>query len=208
LTSCTIALNEAGAGGNGGNGFYGVDAVPGATGGAGGSGGGVLSVTNSGISLRNTLVALNSPGTGGLAGTNAGENLYGQPAGSPIIGAPGAEGSGPDLAGGFVSQGYNLIGMGDGCAGVTNRVDADQVGSSESPINPLIGPLEMNGGFTPTHALLWGSPAMDQGKCFGIHEDQRGERRPYDYASIPNAPGGDGSDIGAFELHPTATHER
>jgi hypothetical protein len=101
-----------------------------------------------------------------------------------------------------------LIGMGEGSTGFTNRRKADQIGSVMSPIDPLLGPLEMNGGFTPTHALLWGSPAIDQGKCFGIHEDQRGERRPYDYPSILNAPGGDGSDIGALELHPTATHER
>jgi hypothetical protein len=217
LTSCTIAFNEAGTGGNGGNGNYGYqvdgnggitfDVVPGANGGAGGSGGGVLSVTNSGISLRNTLVALNSTGTGGLGGTNVSDPWL-DSAGPPAIGALGSDGSSPDLAGAFASQGYNLIGMGDGCTGLTNRREADQVGSVASPIDPLLGPLAMNGGLTPTHALLWGSPAIDQGKCFGIHEDQRGQYRPFVYPSIPKPPGGDGSDIGAFELHPAATHER
>jgi hypothetical protein len=60
--------------------------------------------------------------------------------------------------------------------------------------------IEGNGGFTPTHALFWGSPAIDQGKCFGVHRDQRGRFRPYIYSSISKPPGGDGSDIGAFEL--------
>jgi hypothetical protein len=35
--------------------------------------------------------------------------------------------------------------------------------------------------------------------------DQRGMPRPIDHGSVPNAPGGDGSDIGAFEMQvPTA----
>ena len=34
----------------------------------------------------------------------------------------------------------------------------------------------------------------------GLIFDQRGAPRPFDFASIPNAAGGDGSDIGAFEL--------
>ena len=51
-------------------------------------------------------------------------------------------------------------------------------------------------------ALLPGSPAIDQGKSFGITTDQRGRARPYDFPAIPNAGGGDGSDIGAFEAYP------
>ena len=46
-----------------------------------------------------------------------------------------------------------------------------------------------------------GSPAIDQGKSFGRSADQRGRHRPHDFTSIPNAPGGNGSDIGAFELN-------
>ncbi|HEV2727968.1 MAG TPA: hypothetical protein VGV34_06715, partial [Solirubrobacterales bacterium] len=36
----------------------------------------------------------------------------------------------------------------------------------------------------------------------GLQVDQRGLTRPYDFASIPNAPGGDGTDVGAFEVQP------
>ena len=44
------------------------------------------------------------------------------------------------------------------------------------------------------------SPAIDNGKSFGLTTDQRGAPRPFDFASPANASGGDGSDIGAFEL--------
>jgi hypothetical protein len=88
----------------------------------------------------------------------------------------------------------------DGGIGFINGVHADQVGRVLSPIDPLIGPLQMNGGPTPTHALMPGSPAIDQGNSFGIHVDQRGYHRPYNFLPILNARGGNGSDIGAFEL--------
>jgi hypothetical protein len=60
----------------------------------------------------------------------------------------------------------------------------------------------MNGGFTPTQALLPGSPALDKGNNFGIHSDQRGQPRPKNNPLVSNAPGGNGSDIGAFESKP------
>ena len=66
--------------------------------------------------------------------------------------------------------------------------------------DPLLGPLEDNGGPTETHALLLGSPAIDQGNSGGVYIDQRRFHRPFDVPGIPNAVGGDGSDIGAFEF--------
>ncbi|HEX8638225.1 MAG TPA: carboxypeptidase-like regulatory domain-containing protein [Pyrinomonadaceae bacterium] len=69
----------------------------------------------------------------------------------------------------------------------------------------LLGPLANNGGATQTHALLAGSLAIDQGNATGT--DQRGLTRQSDNPSIPNAAGGNGADIGAFEvqfLAPTA----
>ena len=44
------------------------------------------------------------------------------------------------------------------------------------------------------------SPVTDAGYSRGFTTDERGAPRPYDFTSIPNAAGGDGSDIGAFEL--------
>jgi hypothetical protein len=108
----------------------------------------------------------------------------------------------PDVSGSFGTSGYNLIGIQDGSSGFANGVSQDRVGTQASPIDPLLGPLTDNGGLTPTMALLAGSPAIDKGKSFGLGTDQRGRLRPYDFAGIANASGGDGSDIGAFELNP------
>ncbi len=61
---------------------------------------------------------------------------------------------------------------------------------------PLLGPLEDNGGFTLTHALLEGSPAIDAGNlsvCPLI--DQRSFFRPVD----GNGDGIEGCDMGAYE---------
>ncbi|HKI69986.1 MAG TPA: choice-of-anchor Q domain-containing protein, partial [Verrucomicrobiae bacterium] len=89
-----------------------------------------------------------------------------------------------------------------GSVGLLDGAKSDQVGSEVSPIDPLIGPLRINGGTMPTHALLPGSPAIDQGNSFGVETDERGDSRPYDFNFVPDAPGADGSDIGAFELDP------
>ena len=65
----------------------------------------------------------------------------------------------------------------------------------------MLGPLQDNGGPTFTLALLPGSPAIDKGKNFnGSATDQRGLPRTMDSPCIANASGGDGTDIGAFEV--------
>ena len=88
---------------------------------------------------------------------------------------------------------YNLIGPG-ATFGMVDGVAGNQVGVT----NPLLGPLANNGGPTPTHALLPGSPALDAGDT-PLIDDQRDLTRPVDLASIANAAGGDSSDIGAYE---------
>ncbi len=70
---------------------------------------------------------------------------------------------------------------------------------------PMLGPLQDNGGPTETMALLPGSPAIDAGDSFGLSTDQRGEPRPVDFPGIANTAGGDGADIGAFEVQPACT---
>jgi len=66
---------------------------------------------------------------------------------------------------------------------------------------PILGPLQNNGGPTLTHSPLPGSPAIDQGfNLSGAATDQRGGARTADYSGIPNASGGDGTDIGAVEV--------
>jgi hypothetical protein len=101
----------------------------------------------------------------------------------------------PDFSGALTSHGYNLIGNTEGTT-ITGTTTGNQLN-----VNPLLGPLQDNGGPTQTCALLTGSPAIDQGQPYGITlADQRGAYRPYDFPNIPNAAGGNGSDIGAFEV--------
>lgn len=66
--------------------------------------------------------------------------------------------------------------------------------------DPLLGPLQNNGGPTMTRKPGPGSPVIDKGNAFGLTTDQRsaGFARTFDVGSVPNS--GDGTDIGAFEL--------
>ena len=52
--------------------------------------------------------------------------------------------------------------------------------------DPLLGPLQPNGGPTPTMAPAPDGPAIDQGAGSGLAADQRGAIRPLDFPSIPN----------------------
>ena len=99
-----------------------------------------------------------------------------------------------DIVGPIASAHHNLIGDAAWSGGITNGVNGNIVG-----VAPMLGPLADNGGPTQTHALLPNSPAIDKGKAFGLLTDQRGFARPFNNPQVPNSPGGDGSDIGAFE---------
>jgi hypothetical protein len=97
---------------------------------------------------------------------------------------------GPDVNGVVGSLGYNLIGEGDGSGGWAST---DHVGDSSAPLDPLLGPLQDNGGPTPTHALLAGSPAINRGdpRLLGS-VDQRGTERFHAGINPP-------VDVGAFD---------
>jgi len=103
----------------------------------------------------------------------------------------------PDIAGSVNSEGYNLIQSTSG-ATINETLNA---GTNITGQSPQLNLLADNGGSTQTHSLQCTSPAIDKGKAFGLTTDQRGGTRPFDLADgvYPNAPGGDGSDIGAYE---------
>ena len=101
-------------------------------------------------------------------------------------------GGADSCSGTYLSGGYNL----DEDSSCEFEAGSDLVGVAAG-LDPV---LNDNGGPTPTHALLDGSIAIDRGSSFGASIDQRGLPRPSDFPAISNKEGGDGSDIGAFEL--------
>src|SRR5204863_6490001 len=132
--------------------------------------------------ISSTLSRNSAPASGGIY------NIGVLAIGNCVLNA-GTSGSNMSSAyGTLLSLGYNLS-SDDGGGFLTNTTD--QIG-----INPLLGPLQDNGGPVFTHALLPGSPAIDQGKNLGGDvTDARGFPRTFDDPTIANAVGGDGTDI-------------
>jgi len=203
VRNCTFVGNNAGGasagsghhGGTGGSGLggalcnFGTMTVTGGTcsgnSGFGGSGGlGRFSFTNGAAGRGVGGLAVGGSGTSTVRNTISANNT--------------GNNGGGDVDGVFVSEGYNLIRIGTFSSGINQT--GDQVGTAAVPIDALLGALQNNGGPTDTMAVLAGSPARDQGKAFGLSTDQRGQPRPNDNPALPNAIGGDGSEIGAFEL--------
>jgi hypothetical protein len=117
--------------------------------------------------------------------------------GSTILNAGALGGTITNVSGTVTSLGYNLS-SDDGGGFLTATGD-------QTNTDPMLDPagLQDNGGPTLTIALLCGSPAIDQGYNFsGSTTDQRGNGfvRTFDDCAVPNAPGGDGTDIGAYEV--------
>ncbi|MGD1020523.1 MAG: choice-of-anchor Q domain-containing protein [Verrucomicrobiia bacterium] len=164
-----------------------------------GAGGGIYNRGDSGASsvqIADSTVTGNSVTNGSDIFNLGGLEGSGSVAiGSTILNA-GASGSTISNASGTViSLGYNLS-SDDGGGLLTATGD-------QTNTDPMLGPLQDNGGPTFTCALLCGSPAIDQGKNFsGAATDQRGNEfvRTFDDCAVPNTPGGDGTDIGAYEV--------
>ena len=107
-----------------------------------------------------------------------------------------------------ISLGYNLTTQAAGGNDKTGPGGFFNAAGDIRNTDPHLGPLEDNGGPTLTRALLHGSPAINKGKNFGgLTTDQRGVEfvRTFDEPTVRNAKGGDGTDIGAFELQDLRT---
>jgi hypothetical protein len=145
----------------------------------------------SGFVVRSSTIALNSAAQGANAVFNAPATFKNTVVSDPQGGGSSCVGGGP-----VTSQGYNIEDhVGCNFSQPTDKLNTD----------PMLSPagLADNGGLTKTIALLAGSPAIDQGVAsLGETFDQRGRGRPVDDPSIPNASGGDSTDVGAFEVQP------
>jgi hypothetical protein len=99
-----------------------------------------------------------------------------------------ANNAGKDVNGTIATSGYNLIGKSGG--------GSDYVPSDLLDVDPLLGPLQNNGGPTQTMAILPGSPAIDSGtNQMAPAWDQRGPG----YPRVVNGT----IDRGAFEVQNT-----
>ena len=170
VNSCTISGNSAGLGGgifNGGTLTIADSTVSGNTASTGGGtyndGAGTETITNStfsgntatpsggGIFNINILVLTNSTLSGNSAGFGGGiYNLGTVQIGDTILNMSAISSSGT-----VTSLGYNL--SSDNGGGFLTG-PGDQINT-----NPLLGPLQNNGGPTLTHALLAGSPGINTG---------------------------------------------
>jgi CSLREA domain-containing protein len=149
------------------------------------------------------LLVVNSTFTGNSALSNAGGLHRASSSTTPALFvrnsliAGNTGGAAPDVSslGIVTSLGNNLVGVSGGTVGF--------VASDLLDVAAGLGPLADNGGPTPTHALLAGSPAIDAGQACvldsscasdnlasNLTTDQRGRARP----------GGAGVDIGAYEV--------
>jgi len=111
-----------------------------------------------------------------------------------------SSGAGPDLYATYGADiSFSLI---EAPIGTDTGAAVNQTGPNLLGVDPQLGPLAFNGGPTQTQALPESSPAVDAGNT-GLATDQRGSTRPFDFAATANAVGGNGADMGAFELAPS-----
>src|SRR5215831_6407461 len=153
VTNSTISDNSAGAGGgininSGGMLTVTNSTISGNT--ANGLGGGIIIISGGMLTVTNSAISGNSTPARGGAVCNLGAATIGD----TILNAS-ASGGTIVNAGTFTftSLGYNLAS--DNGGGVLTG-PGDQINT-----NPMLGPLQDNGGPTFTHALLPGSPAID-----------------------------------------------
>jgi hypothetical protein len=158
------------------------------------------------LTIVNSTITNNSAGGigGGIRNSGGSVKLY-----NSIIAGNTAGGSTwrVDWAdnGAHSSSANNLIGV-NGTSGLTHGVAGNQVGSTTTPLDPLLTALGDYGGPTLTHALLEDSPAIDAGDndvalTYGAldenSKDQRGLLRISDWEEDDDD---DLIDIGAVEL--------
>ena len=152
---------------------------------SGGDGGAIATEVGSDTTLNNVTITDNS-----VTGTGDGGGIYRKDGTitirNSIIAGNRDDGGealdcGQDSGNAFSSSGHNIIGTTAGCSFTPGPED-------KLNVDPKLAPLADNGGFTETHALRRGSPAVNAADpATAARTDQRGLSR-----KLP--------DIGAYEL--------
>jgi len=145
------------------------------------------------VNLRFVTIAANATSKTGLAGT---PGISAQDAGKISIHGSIIHGNGKGVA----AQCSLKIGF-DVSYNIVPDNSCTSFPQAATGVDPKLKPLANNGGFTPTHALSPGSPAIDlipEGPDCSTSVDQRGVVRPND----GNGDGKTGCDAGAYEFKP------
>jgi len=187
ITRSTISGNTSGAIFNEGSLTVTNSTIGGNTVTGGGFGGGIraasgtTAVMNSTISNNVAISGAQVAIQGGISAAGGSVSLQN----TIVAGNTRSDSTAADVTGAVTSLGHNLIGNTSGGSGF--------VASDLVNVNPLLGPLQNNGGPTQTQALLPVSPALDAVPTTGAGcpgADQRSVSRPQ----------GGSCDIGAYEL--------
>ena len=195
VNSSTMSGNSAGAGGGIFTHYVTVSNSTISGNSARGDGGGINGYGHGNVTVSNSTISGNSAAGagGGIFGSNVAVAV--DVANSIVAGNTG--GSRSDVSADTISALGSLIGdhSGTGLAeALTPDDNGNLIGSAASPIDPRLGPLQDNGGPTVSHALLPGSPAINNGEPSfqdPPDHDQRG-------ALFVRVSGGR-IDMGAFE---------
>ena len=114
----------------------------------------------------------------------------------------------PDISGTVFSKGSNIFGVNTGILGTVNRLNGDQIGTANFPLDPLLTDLIDNGGPTLTHVPRTGSIAIDSGRAIDFRNDlnQPAEFWTTDQRGRPRLLDGDQNDadridVGAAEFN-------
>src|SRR6476646_8496193 len=173
----------------------------------GGEGGGISgnnnTITNSTITGNSALRGGGVAGGGNIAHTTFSNNSASLSGGTLYLTSPLELGntilkagtSGVNIfnnSGSLITHGYNVCT--DNGGGFLNGPD-DQINT-----DPILGPLQNNGGPTFTHALLPGSPAIDAGDPNFAPPPDYDQRGP-GFVRVFNGR----IDVGSFEVQPTPT---
>jgi hypothetical protein len=149
------------------------------------SGGGIYQSGGT-VTVSNSTISGN---TASSFGTSFGGGIYGIATLQDSIVANNTGGG--NCSGTMTSLGYNL--SSDASCNFTNTGDLNNT-------DPVLGPLQNNGGPTQTQALLPGSPAIDAGNPAGC-TDSQGHLSKADQRGMPRPDKEDpgGCDMGAYE---------
>lgn len=151
------------------------------TGNTGASAGGISTYRGATVTLHNTIVA----------GNTATNDTLRHDISGPVGGTT------------LDPSSHNLIGVGYSGQGISDGVDGNQIGTSATPLDPMLAPLDTYGLHAAAHVPLPGSPAIDTGNDAIVldYDAELSQSGLTQWADIPNVGiAGVYSDVGSASV--------